>query len=194
MYSFFLKKTILKAKAIYIFLIVFLLFGLFSNISFAQDITLTPTPISINYTLPYPGILPGNPLYVLKVIRDRIILFLISDPLKKAEFDVLLADKRLSAGMYLFAKDPSKTADISSVISKGNNYLYDALNEVNLAIKQGNQGSTVLNKIKSSTEKHIQVLQDLEKKTKGNLQQSLKQEEERAVQIEREVDTAINKN
>ncbi len=197
MYSFTLIKNIGKAKIVYIFFVFLLFYSVFSSSSFAQEnptLTPTPTPDSINYALPYPGILPGNPFYILKIMRDRIILFLISDPLKKAEFDVLQADKRLSAGMYLFDQNPRKTDDISSVISKGNNYLFDSLNEINLAAKQGEDGSMFLGKIKSSTQKHIQVLQSLEKKANGNLLNSLKQEEQRAMQIEKEVDALINKN
>ncbi|HSW97310.1 MAG TPA: hypothetical protein VLF89_05800, partial [Candidatus Saccharimonadales bacterium] len=34
----------------------------------------------IQYDLPYPGLLPDNPLYSLKVLRDKIVEFFISDP------------------------------------------------------------------------------------------------------------------
>ena len=44
------------------------------------------TETTVKYELPYPGILPDNPLYFLKQIRDWIMERLITDPLKKIEF------------------------------------------------------------------------------------------------------------
>ncbi len=43
------------------------------------------------YALPYPGILPDNVLYNLKVFRDKVFEFLIIDPVKKADFYLLQA-------------------------------------------------------------------------------------------------------
>ena len=50
--------------------------------------SLTPStqPTIVLYELPYPGILPGSPLYILKVIRDKIIETLTQDSLKKSNF------------------------------------------------------------------------------------------------------------
>src|SRR5438105_4293482 len=64
---------------------------------------LTPTQMP-DYKLPYPGILPDNPLYFIKTARDRLVGFLISDPVRKAEFDVLQADKRIGMGELLVSK------------------------------------------------------------------------------------------
>ncbi len=63
----------------------------------------TPAPVvpKVEYNLPYPGILPDHPLYFLKQLRDKILDFLITDPVKKAEFYILQADKRLSMGIAL---------------------------------------------------------------------------------------------
>ena len=40
----------------------------------------TPTP-EINYYLSYPGILPDHSLYLLKMVRDRLVLLSTTDPL-----------------------------------------------------------------------------------------------------------------
>lgn len=89
---------------------------------------ITPTPVpEVEYVLPYPGILPDNPLYSLKASRDRIISFFIADPVKKSEFDLLQADKRLQAGIFLLHKN-SPDVDLSiTTISKGQNYLEEAI-------------------------------------------------------------------
>ena len=85
------------------FSVILLLFLSVPVVVFAQDsgtqaAGLVPSPI--NYPLAYPGILPDNPLYPLKMLRDRIVFFLINDPFKKAEFNLLQADKRLGAGLF----------------------------------------------------------------------------------------------
>ena len=57
-----------------------------------------------DYQLPYPGMLPDHPLYKLKVLRDKIILFLIRDPIKKAERHLQMADKELFMALKLAEK------------------------------------------------------------------------------------------
>src|ERR1700704_2037322 len=51
--------------------------------------SVTPAPNNtsqtVDYTLPYPGLLPDSPLYFLKTFRDRLISFFISSPIKKAD-------------------------------------------------------------------------------------------------------------
>lgn len=93
-----IKKTIL--------LISF--FFLFVGSTFAQEVsptvTPTPTPASVKYDLAFPGMLPDNRLYKLKVLRDKITLFLTRDPMKKAEYHLLLADKRIHMAAMLVDK------------------------------------------------------------------------------------------
>jgi hypothetical protein len=79
----------------------------------------------VNYELPYPGMLPDNPLYIFKVIRDGIVKLLINDELTKARFSLKNAEKRIYAGKMLVEKGKDKLA--VEIIAKGNNYLDDAL-------------------------------------------------------------------
>src|SRR5579883_115828 len=65
----------------------------------SQSAAVSPTGVP-DYVLPYPGILPDNPFYFLKVLRDRLILFFISNPTKKSSFYLLQSDKRLEASWY----------------------------------------------------------------------------------------------
>jgi hypothetical protein len=93
-----------------------------------ETITVTPTTApNVTYDLPYPGVLPDNPLYGLKAVRDRIISFLISDPLKKSEFDLLQADKRVQAGLFLLHREKPDVGLAISTISKGQNYFEEAI-------------------------------------------------------------------
>lgn len=92
---------------------------------------------AVDYTLPYPGLLPDNPLYVLKVFRDRLVGFFISSPLKKSEFDLLQADKRLAAGYYLVKEPGHKTSLTVETISKAENYMNDAVGALSEAKMEG---------------------------------------------------------
>src|SRR5260221_7243175 len=93
------------------------------KVAFAQELmvsptaTSSPTPTVVQYDLPYPGILPDNPLYTLKVIRDEVVSFFISDPLKKASFDILQADKRIGASLYLAEGDTKAKGFVFSALS-----------------------------------------------------------------------------
>ncbi len=136
---------------------------------------------AVDYPLPYPGILPDNFFYVFHAARDRIISLLISDPLTKAEFDLLQADKRLSAAVYLGNKKEYMLA--SETISKGENYLEYAITNTLDAKKQGKiVGSIVVNLYNSSL-KHQEIIKSLENKTDGKLKASFKSEEERALEL-----------
>ena len=104
---------------------------------FAQEKKLTPTPSPSvvlasptpppNYILPFPGILPDHPLYILKIARDRIVIFLTRDPLEKIELKHHLADKRLIMGKTLVEKGKVELG--ATTISKGEKYLLEAISD-----------------------------------------------------------------
>src|SRR5882762_5216642 len=134
----------MKKNIVITFMTLFSLFTLFTLPSFAQDnptgidaALLSPSPTPVEYQLPYPGLLPDNFLYKLKTFRDKLVEFLISDPLKKTEFEILQADKRYNAGLYLYRADPKKEEMIMSTLSKADNYMSEAIGSLSLAKKQG---------------------------------------------------------
>ncbi len=133
----------------------------------------------IDYALPYPGLLPDSPLYILKLARDQIINFFITDPLKKSQFDLLQADKRLASGQYLFAKGSSKYPLMVSTISKGENYLEMAIDNLKVAQKQGEDISGFKSTLETAAKKHQEVIKDLISKTNGDVKKNLQNEEKR---------------
>lgn len=160
------------------FLLVFLLSF---NISFAQTASPSSQP-EVNYELPYPGLLPDSPLYFLRIIRDKTVEFLISDPLKKTEFDLLQADKRLNAGIYLFNK--GKISLALSTISKAENYFEQAIAKMGEAKKEGRNVNDIEGKLKQASKKHQEELDKLIKKVDKNFQASFKKEQKRVVNFE----------
>ncbi len=120
--------------------------------------TAVPTPF-VNYTLLFPGkILPDNPLWTVKVMRDWIWYRLTNDPLKKAELALTFSDKRLVSSKLLFeAKKPDLAV---STYTKGEKYLEIAFQEEEIARKGGKDTSEFLTKLANASLKHRQITEE----------------------------------
>lgn len=177
----YMKKICLISFSLLIFL-----FSL--NVAFAKDIDSTEVSSDseeeVNYELPYPGLLPDSPLYFLRIIRDKIVSFLISDPKKKGEFNLLQADKRLNAGIHLFNKN--KISLSLSTISKAENYFEEALQKTREAYKEGMGITEIRNKLIDSSKKHQQVLESLAKRSDENFKAGFNFQLQRANNFEKE--------
>lgn len=172
-------------QKIYLLIFSFLIFLLsFNSLSVkaycaTEDLSASVSSGFVNYELPYPGLLPDNPLYFLKVTRDKIVEFLISDSLKKTEFNLLQADKRLNAGIYLFNK--GKISLAFSTISKAENYFSQALDEKRKAEEQRENISEIEGRMKDALRKHEQELRILAKKSNANYKESFEKELKRVM-------------
>lgn len=180
-------------------IILVLIFTLFFSTSqaFAQEIveespSPSPSPAPIQYVLPYPGLLPGHPLYSIKALRDKIIEFLITDPLKKADFYILQADKRLNSGILL--SQQGKWQEAESTISKGENYLEMAVGRVRAAKEASLSIDETVVRLNLSTLKHQEVLEMLVKDAQGDIKKGLQNDLKRAERIEKEVQSLKSKN
>src|SRR5258708_5901910 len=169
-------------KKIILLTIAALLFAVTSV--FAKNTINTKKQV-VEFQLPYAGILPDSPLYGLKTFRDRLISFFISDPIKKAEFDLLESDKRLSGAVALFAQGPKKYDLTESTISKGENYFEDAIKNLKTARKEGRTiEQNLLGNMDLSSRKHKEILQDMISKTTGDLQKRFSKDLERMDSLE----------
>lgn len=157
----------------FIVLIIFLfLFSSTINNVFAQDIV-QPNSFAANieYELPYPGILPDNPLYFLKAVRDNVLGFLISDSLRKADFQLLQADKRLAASKALLDK---KKYDLAiTTLSKSGNYFDQAISKAAEAKGQGENADSLIARLLEASKKHQQVIYQMELKAKDQTRYNL---------------------
>lgn len=150
-------------KKIILFVFTIVLFASLINPLFAQEEMETaeasPSP-KIEYFLPYPGILPDHPLYFLKVLRDRILDILIQDPIKRIEFNLLMADKRLNMGIFLIDKGKPSLAE--TTVSKGEKYFLKVIDEMDKAKDQGREiNGDLLGRIKKASLKHEEVILEL---------------------------------
>lgn len=101
-------------SVIMIFIISAFFGVLLTPVAFAQKLPVT------TYQFPWPGILPDHPLYKLKVLRNKIIAKIIYSPMKRVEFDLLMADKTLYASKLLM--DQGKWELAKETALKGENY------------------------------------------------------------------------
>lgn len=170
-----------------------LLIFVYRDVSLAQEQatqaaeTSSPSAKVQEYQLPYPGILPDSPLYSLKALRDRIIVFLINDPLKKAEFLLLQADKRLNAGLYLMEKRKGREDLAESTISKGENYFEEAIGSVREAKKQGRDVAALIGRLSQSAKKHKTVITSVKTHVPSSLAARFQALEKRVEELEKKV-------
>lgn len=126
--------------------------------------TVGPAPEStssqkIDYSLPYPGILPDSPFYKLKMVRDRVWLWLTTDPVKRTELLLLFADKRIGAGKALV--EGNKISLGISTLVKGEKYFEQAVAEANKAKEKGKNVKKVTDSLQKAALKYEEVLSDL---------------------------------
>lgn len=114
----------------------------------------------IDYQLPYPGILPDHPLYALKLLRDRLLNFLIRDPVKRVEFNLLMSDKRLNMGNYLTEKNNPVLSE--EIVADAEKFFEKAIFEMEKAKGQGREiRPELLEKLNLSAAKHLEVVSRL---------------------------------
>jgi hypothetical protein len=116
--------------------------------------------VAVEYVLPYPGILPDHPLFAIKKLRDWIFEQLISDPLRKTEFYILQADKRLS--MALAFMDKSKPEGALTSVADAQEFMGQALKTASSARASGQEiPGYILDRFERSIAKHIEVIEGM---------------------------------
>jgi len=136
---------------------------LFSLPFYPSHIYAATAPVIIDYELPYPGILPDNPIYPLKIIRDKITGFLIGKPLKKAEFDLIKADTRVSAASTLIDQRKSISLAITT-LSEAEDYFNEALKKTGEAKAEGVDTREFVKRLVTANQKHEEIAKKIEEK------------------------------
>ena len=116
--------------------------------------------VRINYALPYPGRgLPASPLWPLKAIRDRVWLFVTTNPTREAELRLLFADKRLAMAVSLFEKGETDVG--FSTLTKAEKYLEEAAWQEKQNRDRGIDTSAFLEQLAKASLKHYEVMENL---------------------------------
>lgn len=173
--------------------ILFLTIILLLNITpvFANESSQSAAMEIVSYDLPYPGILPDNPLYFLKAVRDNLLGFLITDPIKKSQYDLLQSDKRLIASQKLLEK--GKTSLSITTLSKSGNYFYNAIEKAALGKNQGQDANLILDKLLNASKKHQEIIFEMAKTQKGENEKMYLSYVKRAKQFQEKVEQIKSK-
>lgn len=154
-----------------------------------------PITKNVNYELPYPGMLPDNPFYFLKAIRDNIIKMLINDDLKRAKFSLLNAEKRMFAGKLLVDKGKDELA--IETISKSNNYLIDTVNAINKYSKSHPKSTDIkpfMLQVDMAILKHQEIMSNLKQHIDKDKVSTFANEQMRLTSVQENVTNLLLKN
>ncbi len=106
----------------------------------------------VDYVLPYPGILPDSPLWVIKALRDKVVGLFMFDPVQKGYYNLHLADKYLAAGIAL--KNYGKTELGEKTLVLAEEHLGRALTENAKARSRNIDTATLEAKLSRAAVKH----------------------------------------
>lgn len=125
----------------------------------------------INYQFPYPGILPDHPLYPLKVLRDKIYDFFLTDNLKKTEFKLLMADKRFYMGVILMEKGNTTLAE--KTVSKASKYYEEGALILNQMQQERKDTEIIKQKYLTASGKYTEIILGWQKGSTQNIKNGL---------------------
>lgn len=137
----------------------------------AEKSATSEAEIKVMYYLPYPGILPDNPLYKLKAARDKVTLVFTFDGEKKARKELLFADKRINAAVFL--TEGGKAELGVTTATKAEKYLEQAVSRATKMNKGGQDVKSLMLELQKATEKHTEVLEDILSSTSGEAKTTL---------------------
>lgn len=177
-----MKKVVVTLCAIFfIFLIPFLTYVM----EYAPVIAVRETVL---YNLPYPGILPDHPLYIVKAIRDQLMIFGTRGNVKKAQLYLLLSDKRIGMAITLSKKGKEKQA--IEVAGKAEKYFFNIPQLLIDAKKQGSGSSSeFIQTLKLSNAKHKEILDSFLKDLPQGLNDSINGVIKINEQVKKSIDT-----
>ncbi len=132
--------------------------------SFNEKLTSSPKVLGdkeeIEYYFPYPGrIQPDHPLWFLKAMRDKAWLLVTPKAERKAELNLLFANKRLVSSKMLFERNKPELA--FSVLTKAEKYLESSLDEEEKARHNNVDTKSFLFQLSLASLKHMEVIGDI---------------------------------
>lgn len=142
------------------------IFNIFFLCVLLHLVSIPKAQASVDYSLAWPGILPDNKLYKIKVLRNKIIERIIISPVKRVEFDLLMADKTIYASLLLV--DKGEIALAKDTALKGENYYSILAQDYNKSLQQKKKIPSWLDrKITLAAIKHQEVFKQLEDTVTG---------------------------
>lgn len=141
----------------------------------------------VNYELPYPGMLPDNPLYRVKSARDSVMQWMMRDNIKKAQLRLQISDKNARGAQMLLKNKDYMRAE--AILNDGEEIFGKAIEDALNAKEQGaSPTSEFKDKLKTSNLKHKEVINDILKNVpqdkRAAFKQAIEQNRENAEKIQ----------
>lgn len=115
---------------------------------------------TIDYFLANPGkVLPDNPIWPLKVIRDQVWYYSTTDDGRRADLYLLFADKRVAASLKLFENGEYNTG--FSTLLKSQQYLEKALEKEKQNRETGIDTYEYLDRLAKASLMHYYVIEQI---------------------------------
>ena len=149
------------------YLVLLFLFFFLPIPAFAEEVSVSTT---IDYKLPYPGILPGHPLFALKEARETFMNWFIASPMDKTAYDLEQAEKYVQASYLLFTQDKEKTDRVTVSLFKAESYLGNTLKHARDTKQQGGDAHEYLERCLRLLNKQQEFLETMESETLGEEQ------------------------
>lgn len=150
-----MRKLILTTLAFFVLLIL----PLISLLPVGAQ-TITPPDERVAYDLPHPGMLPDNPFFFIKQIRDQVDIMIEDDKLQKAQTCLEHSDKHIAMAEELTEKAKRKVT-LETLIKAEQKFL-----EIP-AILAPNEGEQVtlpkafVDELEKSNKKHREVIEQI---------------------------------
>ncbi len=128
--------------------------------------------VSVSYTLAFPGrVLPDSPFWPIKALRDKVWLWITTNPSREAELKLLFADKRLAMSQLLFDKENYEVG--YSTLTKAEKYLEEAGLAERESREAGMDTSEFLERLATAALYHYQVMEEIKSKTPEDVHPSI---------------------
>jgi hypothetical protein len=118
----------------------------------AQPITGFEEESSVEYQLPYPGILADSPLYVVKRLRNAYLIWSAKDSYAKSVEYLEQSDKKLAMSRPLLAKGKLKMS--VEMVDQSNDLLQESINEYQKIEGNEEEKRAHLEKLRTAAKKH----------------------------------------
>jgi len=116
--------------------------------------------ISSSYVLPYPGLMPGNKLYPIKQVFDKVMEYWVFGSFARYKYELALADKKLVEAKTLFEYQQYLLA--MKALSDSNVHFQKASKFLEQAEREGKNITQKEDIYKLAGKKHQEVLKNLE--------------------------------
>jgi hypothetical protein len=123
-----------------------------------KDKVFLSTPDSrVDYSLPFSGgVLPDSPFWSIKVLRDKLWLFITTDATRRADLQLLFADKRVGSAKILF--EQNKPALGVATLEKAEGYLIAASESEKKIRASGGDTKDLLDRLNRASLKHYELI------------------------------------